>query len=36
MFILRETVLPALPIARWGFGLSIVAMTVVVLQASGS
>ena len=25
-----------LPIARWGFGLSIVAMTVVVLQASGS
>jgi uncharacterized membrane protein len=32
MFILRETALPTLPIARWGFGLFIVAMTVVVLH----
>lgn len=32
MFILHETVLPTLPIARWGFGLFIVAMTVVVLH----
>jgi uncharacterized membrane protein len=35
MFILRETVLPTLRIARWGFGLFIVA-TVVVLHASDS
>jgi uncharacterized membrane protein len=34
MFILHETVLPTLPIARWGFGLFIVAMTVVVLHGS--
>ena len=32
MFILQETVLPTLPIARWGFGLFIVAMTIVVLH----
>jgi uncharacterized membrane protein len=32
MFILHETVLPILPIARWGLGLFIVAMTVVVLH----
>ena len=32
MFILLETVLPTLPIARWGFGLFIVAMTVVVVH----
>jgi len=32
MFILRETVLPTLRIARWGFRLFIVAMTVVVLH----
>jgi hypothetical protein len=32
MFILRETVLPALPIARWGFGLFLAATTVVVLH----
>jgi hypothetical protein len=28
MFILHATVLPTLPIARWGFGLFIAAMTV--------
>ena len=32
MFILQETVLPTLPIARWGFGLFIVTMTVAVLH----
>lgn len=32
MLILQETVLPTLPIARWGFGLFIVAMTVAVLH----
>ncbi|MGH6834397.1 MAG: SdpI family protein [Methylocella sp.] len=32
MFILRETMMPALPIARWGFGLFIVATTGVVLH----
>jgi uncharacterized membrane protein len=31
-FILHETVLPTLSIARWGFGLFIVAMTIVVLH----
>ncbi len=32
MFVLLETVLPTLPIARWGFGLLIVATTVVALR----
>ena len=32
MFVLLETVLPTLPIARWGFGLFIVATTVAVLH----
>jgi uncharacterized membrane protein len=32
MLILHETVLPTLTIARWGFGLFIVAMAVVVLH----
>ncbi|MGH6822516.1 MAG: SdpI family protein [Methylocella sp.] len=32
MFILHETVMSTLPIARWGFGLFIVALTGVVLH----